>query len=78
MAQDFTNQIRNRKNADPRPAEKGAAETFRPTNQKEPVHRTTINLPVSVYEELRRAAFEYNTSMNDLLIDAWKNRNLKN
>lgn len=54
-------------------AEKKAADTFTSTTPKrEPLHRTTINLPISMYESLRREAFENNTSMTDLLIDAWK------
>lgn len=70
---DFTERIRKAREEQKGASEKKAADTFASTTpQREPLHRTTINLPISVYESLRREAFENNTSMTDLLVDAWK------
>lgn len=73
MSQDFMKQARKTKENRPAAAAKGAAETFNETTlRKEPAHRTTINIPVSIHEQMRREAFETGISMTDQIINAWK------
>ena len=73
MSQDFMAQARKTKENRPVAAAKGAAETFTDiTPRKEPVHRTTINIPLSIHELMRREAFETGISMTDQIINAWK------
>lgn len=73
MSQDFMAKARKAKESRPAPAVKGAAETFNnATPRKEPVHRTTINIPLSIHEQMRREAFETGISMTDQIINAWK------
>lgn len=77
MAEDFVGKMRARAQGGEETSEppRRAAETFtRSPRKKEPVHRTTLNLPISVYEELRQEAFDQETTMTELLINAWRNR----
>lgn len=70
---DFTERLKQSRHVDKAPGNKSARETFAQTRPvKEPVHRTTINLPASVYEQLRQEAFETGESMATQLVNAWK------
>lgn len=70
---DFTDRLKRSRNTEKTPAPKRAEETFIPTRPvKEPVHRTTMNIPASVYEQLRQEAFETGESMTNQLVNAWK------
>lgn len=46
-------------------------------SSKEPLHRTTINIPYSVYEELRKIAYATGVPMSDQLVNAWKELHAK-
>lgn len=73
MSNDFLEKARKTRDMQPAPAAKASAETFNtPAPRKEPTHRTTINIPVSVHEHMRRESFETGVSMTDQLINAWK------
>lgn len=75
MGRDFTDRIKKKQEEPAGPPEKRASDIFsQPQPKKEAVHRTTLNLPMSVYQELRREAFDSETSMTDLLVKAWRAR----
>lgn len=70
---DFAQRMRSARSETKEPAEKRADQTFTaPAARKEPSHRTTVNLPLSLYEQARREAFDTGVSMTDQLIIAWK------
>lgn len=70
---DFAARMRSARSETREPAEKRAEETFTPAApRKEPSHKTTVNLPLSLYEQARREAFDTGVSMTDQLIIAWK------
>lgn len=72
MTNDFSERIRKAKQARPNTPSR-AADTFAPSSRtKEPVQRTTVNIPQGVYEELREEAFRTGVPMGTQLINAWK------
>ena len=53
------------------PDNKRRREAGRPPGP-EPLHRTSVNLPESVYEQARREAFATRVPISTQLINAWK------
>jgi hypothetical protein len=68
----FTERMKRQRDARPAHAPVNAASTFSQTRPvKEAAHRTTINIPMSIYEAMRVEAFETGVSMGEQLIKAW-------
>lgn len=74
MSPDFTKQLKNQKGNSPRVTSPSSiADTFKgEPPQRVHLHRTTINIPVDLHDQMRREAFETGVSMTDQLINAWK------
>lgn len=76
-SKDFTDRMKASKRED-RPktgATPSTADTFRVTAPPRVLlHRTTINIPVDLHEQMRREAFETGVSITDQLVTSWKNQ----
>lgn len=73
MSADFSERIKKVKNQKAEQPPRRAADAFAPGAQcKEPIQRTTVNIPQSVYQELKEEAYRTGVPMGTQLIEAWK------
>lgn len=74
MSKDFADRLKNQKQDGPKEMPPSSiAKTFRAqAPQRALLHRTTINVPVELHDQMRQEAYETGVSMTDQLINAWK------
>lgn len=55
--------------SEPRSGRRGEVEAVEPTKPKRAIKQQTVYLPVEIYEQLRRLAFEEHVKMHSLLME---------